>query len=102
MYPVIMHMFITTTKMSGVPPRFWPVVDNSLRAAAMERGVQVRLLGSHWNHTRADMKYYLKSLQDLNSTSTGMHIETVSCVTCMVSSEQDWDDKVLFMICIVT
>lgn len=58
--------------------RFWPVIDDSLRAAAMERGVRVRLLGSHWNHTWPDMKYYLKSLQDLNSTETRMNIETVS------------------------
>ncbi|KAG7167765.1 Phospholipase D3-like [Homarus americanus] len=54
---------------------FWPVIDDSLRAAAMERGVRVRILGSHWTHTRPDMKYYLRSLQDLTSIATKMDIE---------------------------
>ncbi|XP_045616563.1 5'-3' exonuclease PLD3 isoform X2 [Procambarus clarkii] len=67
---------------------FWPVIDNSLRAAAMERGVRIRVLGSHWNHTRPDMKYYLKSLQDLTSTATVMDIETRLFVVPAYTEEQ--------------
>ena len=36
----------------GKPVLFWPVVDDALRKAAVERGVHVRLLLSLWDHTR--------------------------------------------------
>nr|XP_027233801.1 phospholipase D3-like isoform X1 [Penaeus vannamei] len=68
--------------------KFWPVIDDRLRAAAYERKVRVRLLGSHWNHTRDDMKYFLKSLQDLSSTSTGIDIETRLFVVPAYTDEQ--------------
>lgn len=68
--------------------KFWPLIDDSLRKAAMERGVWVRILGSHWNHTRPDMKYYLKSLQELNSTATMMNIETRLFVVPAYTEEQ--------------
>lgn len=47
-------------------PQFWPYIDDALRAAAINRGVKVRLLGSHWNHTRPAMLKYLTSLQDIS------------------------------------
>ena len=46
--------------------RYWPVLDNALRTAAFDNGVHVRLLAGMWKHTRSDMVYYLRSLQDLN------------------------------------
>ncbi|XP_066954127.1 5'-3' exonuclease PLD3-like isoform X3 [Macrobrachium rosenbergii] len=67
---------------------FWPVIDDSLRVAALERGVRIRILGSHWNHTRPDMIYYLKSLQDLTSAATGMDIETRLFVVPAYTEEQ--------------
>jgi len=39
--------------------------------AALERGVQVRLLLSDWPHSRQDMWRYLKSLTDLNGSQRG-------------------------------
>ena len=48
------------------PTTFWPVIDNALRKAAIERKVHVRLLASHWNHTRASMGLFLKSLSSLS------------------------------------
>jgi len=45
--------------------RFWPVIDNALRKASLERGVQVRVLASLWNHTKHDMVYFLRSLTDI-------------------------------------
>ncbi|XP_042224021.1 5'-3' exonuclease PLD3-like isoform X2 [Homarus americanus] len=68
--------------------KFWPVIDDSLRAAAMERGVRVRILGSHWTHTRPDMKYYLRSLQDLTSIATKMDIEARLFVVPAYTEEQ--------------
>ncbi|XP_068247198.1 5'-3' exonuclease PLD3-like isoform X2 [Palaemon carinicauda] len=68
--------------------RFWPVIDDRLRAAAMERGVRVRILGSHWNHTRPDMVNYLQSLQALSSPATRMDIETRLFVVPAYTEEQ--------------
>lgn len=48
------------------PTTFWPIIDDALKKAALERGVHVRLLGSHWNHTRPSMPYFLKSLSALS------------------------------------
>ena len=47
-------------------PTFWPVIDNALRRAAIERGVEVKLLLSNWTSTRPAMEDYLKSLTDLS------------------------------------
>lgn len=49
------------------PTKFWPVIDDALRRAMIERKVQVRLLASHWDHTRPTMVLFLKSLMELNN-----------------------------------
>ena len=41
------------------------MIDNALRKASLERGVQVRVLASLWNHTKHDMVYFLRSLTDI-------------------------------------
>ena len=46
--------------------RYWPVIDNALRKAAYERGINVRLMGSHWEDTSYDMPDFLKSLGSWN------------------------------------
>eukprot|EP00094_Tigriopus_californicus_P006032 TCALIF_05810-PB protein Name:"Similar to PLD3 Phospholipase D3 (Pongo abelii)" AED:0.45 eAED:0.45 QI:0/0.71/0.62/0.87/0.28/0.25/8/155/491 len=51
--------------------QFWPIIDDRLRKAAIERSVEVRLLLSHWDHTRPDMKAYILSLMALNGTNNG-------------------------------
>lgn len=48
---------------------FWPVIDDALRRAAFDRKVRVRLMASEWNHTRTDMKNYLRSLVALNTAN---------------------------------
>ncbi|KAL9950329.1 hypothetical protein ACROYT_G042815 [Oculina patagonica] len=48
---------------------YWPVIDDALRQAAFDRKVKVRLMASLWNHTRADMKFYLRSLAALNTAN---------------------------------
>ncbi|EAL66149.1 phospholipase D3 [Dictyostelium discoideum AX4] len=49
------------------PNTFWPVMDNALRAAAYNRGVQVRMLISHWNHTNYAIPQWLHSLDQVNN-----------------------------------
>ncbi|XP_071962365.1 5'-3' exonuclease PLD3-like [Antedon mediterranea] len=45
---------------------FWPVIDDRLRKAAIERGVEVQILGSIWNHTSSKMLPYLRSFKVIN------------------------------------
>ena len=54
---------------------FWPIIDDALRRAAIERGVRVELLMSEWAHTRQSMFKYLKSLQDLDGISSHVNIK---------------------------
>ncbi|XP_078593857.1 5'-3' exonuclease PLD3-like isoform X1 [Branchiostoma floridae x Branchiostoma japonicum] len=53
---------------------YWPVIDDELRRAAFDRGVEVRLMASKWNHTSPESYRYLWSLQDLNFTGRYLHI----------------------------
>ena len=45
--------------------RYWSVIDDALKAAAYDKGVDVRLLGSYWKHTPYDMITSMKSLGSL-------------------------------------
>lgn len=44
------------------------MIDDALRKAAYERGINVRLMGSYWEHTSRDMPDFLKSLGSWNIT----------------------------------
>ncbi|CAH8477766.1 unnamed protein product [Heterobilharzia americana] len=46
--------------------QFWPVIDNALRKAAIDRSVEVRLLISRWSHSSPAMRNYLSSLRAIN------------------------------------
>lgn len=59
--------------------RFWPVIDDALRRASLERGVEIRIMASWWNHSNPDMVKYLNSLAALSGAMkakvsvVGMH-----------------------------
>ncbi|UYV65855.1 PLD4 [Cordylochernes scorpioides] len=72
----VMDYFPTT--LYGKKTKFWPVLDNALRKAAVENRIQVRLMGSHWNHTRPAMSHFLRSLSALNSSR--VHLETAMII----------------------
>lgn len=55
--------------------KYWPIIDNALRAAAIERKIEVRLLISWWKHSRPSESYFLKSLQDLTYSYPNVKIE---------------------------
>ena len=80
------------TTIYGRDTKFWPLIDDRLRKgtifldpcikprlrdltisflAAIERGVRVKLLLSHWDHTRKDMFKHLKSITDLDGMNRG-------------------------------
>ncbi|XP_014247065.1 phospholipase D3-like isoform X2 [Cimex lectularius] len=67
--------FIYVAVMDYVPlriytpkPKFWPMIDNALRAAAIDQKVEVRLLISSWNHTSKEEKYFLQSIVDITNS----------------------------------
>lgn len=57
--------------------RFWPVIDDALRAAAIDRGVSVKLLISYWNHSSPAQDYFLHSLQAISKSYKNVDIQVV-------------------------
>ncbi|XP_005068357.1 5'-3' exonuclease PLD4 [Mesocricetus auratus] len=57
------------------PARYWPVLDNAVRAAAFNRGVHVRLLVSCWLNTDPAMFAFLRSLQAFSNPSAGISVD---------------------------
>ncbi|XP_072752667.1 5'-3' exonuclease PLD3 [Anoplolepis gracilipes] len=72
-YISVMDYFPLTIYTAQV--KYWPIIDNALRAAAIERKIDVRLLISWWKHSKPSESYFLKSLQDLTSSYTNVKIE---------------------------
>ncbi|KAM9134633.1 5'-3' exonuclease PLD3-like isoform 3-T3 [Pangshura tecta] len=69
------------------PKRFWPVIDDALRAAACNRHVKVRLLISCWQHSDQSMFLFLESLSVLSREPLGCPIE-VKLFVVSASAEQ--------------
>ncbi|VDK75665.1 unnamed protein product [Onchocerca ochengi] len=67
------HEFVHISVMDYMPATlyktnnntYWPKLDNAIRAAAY-RGVNVRLLVSHWKYSLLGMVHFLKSLLEIN------------------------------------
>jgi hypothetical protein len=70
--------------MASINYRYWPKIDDALRAAAIDRHVQVHLLISNWNHTRKAAHYFLRSLIDISGSYRGVVVEVVSTNYIMV------------------
>jgi len=54
-------MFIYTR-----PKKYWPTINDELTRAAIDRGVEVKVLMSNWTHTRRDIVTFLKSFQAID------------------------------------
>lgn len=72
-YVSVMEYFPTTRFTHHA--RYWPVLDNALRAAALNKGVHVRLLVSCWFNTDPTMFAYLRSLQAFSNPSAGISVD---------------------------
>ncbi|GBP28445.1 Phospholipase D3 [Eumeta japonica] len=48
--------------------QFWPVIDDAIRAAALEHKVKIRMLISWWKHSRPSEENFLRSLAALADT----------------------------------
>jgi hypothetical protein len=64
--------------------RYWPKIDDALRAAAVNHRVQVHLLISSWNHTGKAAHYFLRSLADISGSYRGVVVEVVNTNYVMV------------------
>ncbi|VDD86126.1 unnamed protein product [Enterobius vermicularis] len=60
----VMDYLPTTVYFNG-HNMYWPIIDDAIRTAVYN-GVSVRLLISHWNHSRVEIVPYLKSLIAIN------------------------------------
>lgn len=58
--------------------RYWSVIDNAIREAAYDRGVQVQMLMSNWSHSKKEMFPMLRSLQDFGKACKKGNITVVS------------------------
>lgn len=58
-------------------PKYWPIIDDALRSAAIDRRVSVKLLISHWNHSRSAEDYFLNSLKAISNAYRGVDIQVV-------------------------
>lgn len=56
-------------------PEFWPNIDDALRKVAIERNVSVKLLISHWQHSRPSIDYFLRSLVTLSGALPNLNLE---------------------------
>ncbi|CAH8446668.1 unnamed protein product [Schistosoma mattheei] len=50
----------------NIHSQFWPVIDNALRKAAIDRSVEVRLLISKWKHTSSVTENFLNSIRAIS------------------------------------
>ncbi|XP_001357494.2 phospholipase D3 [Drosophila pseudoobscura] len=54
---------------------YWPLIDNALRKAAVERGVVIKLLISWWKYSDPSEDHFLRSLQALSQLREEVDIE---------------------------
>ncbi|XP_054096380.2 5'-3' exonuclease PLD4 isoform X5 [Callithrix jacchus] len=72
-YASVMEYF-PTTRFSH-PRKYWPVLDNALRAAAFAKGVRVRLLVGCGLNTDPAMFPHLRSLQALSDPAANVSVD---------------------------
>lgn len=56
-------------------PKYWPVFDNALIAAAINNKVTIRVMASAWNHTRRAELKFLRSLEAISDSYKYVKIE---------------------------
>ncbi|XP_061400820.1 LOW QUALITY PROTEIN: 5'-3' exonuclease PLD3-like [Musca vetustissima] len=54
---------------------YWPIIDDALRSAAIDRKIKIKLLISWWKHSNPSEDYFLRSLQDLSKSLPKVDIQ---------------------------
>ncbi|XP_062502278.1 5'-3' exonuclease PLD3-like isoform X2 [Corticium candelabrum] len=75
-----------TTLYNGDHNRYWADIDNSLRHAVFDRGIEVRLMIGWWNHSLPEMKKFLHSLAAINGTGNRDRLGSVEVRLYIVPS----------------
>lgn len=57
---------------------FYPIFDDALRSAAIDRKIPVKLLVSSWMYSRSAIDFFLNSLKSVSDTYPGVNIQVVS------------------------
>lgn len=74
--------------------KFWPVIDDTLKTAAIEHKVKVKMLISWWNHSRPAEDKFLKSLAVISGSYPRVSFEIVS--TYKLNNYTALSEKVTF------
>lgn len=60
--------------------RYWPVIDDALKVAAIENKIQIKLLISWWNHSQPAEDFFLRSLEALSQSYKGVDLQVVCII----------------------
>ncbi|XP_057334123.1 5'-3' exonuclease PLD3-like isoform X1 [Microplitis mediator] len=55
--------------------KYWPVIDDAIRSAAIDRRIRIKLLISWWKHSRKSEDNFLRSLMDLTNSYKNVKID---------------------------
>ncbi|KAM7352250.1 5'-3' exonuclease PLD3-like [Cochliomyia hominivorax] len=55
--------------------KYWPLIDDALKEAAINRKVIIKMLISWWRYSNPSEDYFLKSLQDISYSMPGVNIK---------------------------
>nr|CAH0106034.1 unnamed protein product [Daphnia galeata] len=90
------HQYINIAVMDYIPAmlytphhQYWPVIDNQLRRLAIDNGIKIRLLVSHWKHTTPAMAPFLKSLADISKVYPNVDVQVKIFVVPAFSPDQE-------------
>lgn len=57
---------------------YWPIIDNALRAAAIDNRVSIKLLISYWKHSKPSEDFFLRSLDAISNSYPNVDIQIVN------------------------
>ncbi|XP_044767078.1 5'-3' exonuclease PLD3-like [Coccinella septempunctata] len=55
--------------------KFWPVIDDAIKTAAIDHKIKIKMLISWWNHSRTSEDSFLRSLTSLENSYPQVSIE---------------------------
>lgn len=55
--------------------KYWPIIDDALKEAAINRRIKIKMLISWWRYSNPSEDYFLKSLQAISNSMPGVDIQ---------------------------
>ncbi|KAK9885948.1 hypothetical protein WA026_013823 [Henosepilachna vigintioctopunctata] len=72
-YIAVMDYFPSTIYTPKV--KYWPIIDDMIKSAAIDDKIKVKMLISWWNHSRTSEDNFLRSLASIDKTYPGVSLE---------------------------